>query len=123
VQFVEHHGTKILFLDFGGISRPDEALGTISHAEDLIAMQAEGSVRTLTYVAGAHFNLDVAKAMLRLARHDKPYVEAAALVGAAGMQEVLKFFVEKMSGRTFRSFDEIEEAKDWLVEQSGSTEP
>ncbi len=119
VYFIEHDGRRILFLDFSGIKRTDEALASIEHAKDVIALQPKLSLLTLTYVAGSTFNPEIAKALWRLARSDKPFVRAAAVVGISGMQEALLLLVQKMSRRTFATFDSLDEAKRWLAGQGG----
>ncbi len=117
IRFIEHKNTQILFLDFSEVEDPDQLKGPIDEAKQLIAQQPEGSLLTLTYVANAKFNADLAQALWRLARHNKPYVKAAAVVGIQGLQKDLYHLVMNLSRRNIPPFDDLEAAKDWLVEQ------
>lgn len=118
-KFIEHKGTRILYNDFSGLENSEAALEALADTRDLIAEQPEGSLLTLTNVAGTNlFETDVATALYELLRHNKPYVRAAALVGIAGQgQDDLYHLVTHQARRKFKTFDDLEEAKDWLVEQ------
>lgn len=117
VYVVTHGGVEIMFLDFANVRRTGEALEAIAEARRAITTRAPNSVRTLTAVHDSLFNVEIARALWRLARADKRYVRAAAVVGVTGMQEAVLSLVSRMSRRLFRTFDTVEEAKDWLAEQ------
>ncbi len=116
VSYIYHQGRQILFLDFTDCS-VDEALGIIQEAGPIIREQHENSVLTLTDVTGARYNQEVTQAMKEFAKGNKPFVKAGAVVGLDGMKKIIYNVIAKVSGRNLSTFDNIEEAKEWLVGQ------
>jgi hypothetical protein len=116
VRFIEHRGVRILHLDFARIKTVEDALSAIAEAQNVITTQPHNSVLTLTDVEHSIFNAEIARALWRLARHDKPYVRAGAVVGLDPAKEIILNLVQRMSRRRFATFPSLEEAKDWLVE-------
>lgn len=92
-------------------------LQLIREATGVIAAQPAKSLRTLTDVTGMKFNTDVTEAMKEFASHNKPYVMAGAVVGIAGLKQIIYNAVLKFSGRNLVAFDSDGQAKDWLVNQ------
>jgi len=117
VDAIEHRGVELLRLDFSRIKDTDVALDAIAEARGAISTRGANSVRTLVMVADSIFNVEIARALWRLARADRRNVRAAAVVGLSGVQEAVLHLVERMSRRTFATFNDVEAAKDWLVEQ------
>lgn len=120
-RFIEHRGTRILFLDFSEVQDKDEALRAIFDAWEIIRTQPPNSLLTLTYVKNSRFDTDIVNALKELAQKDEPFVKAGAVVGLSGLQRVVYRAVTYFSGRHLPAFEEMEEAKDWLVEQAGGS--
>jgi hypothetical protein len=118
IQFIEHEGVRILFLDFSGFDDPAEVVEPIEEAKRVIAQEPEGSLLTLTYVKDSKFNAEMAQALWRFARHNKPYVKAGAVVGIEGLQKDLYHLVMNLSRRKLPPFDDVEKAKHWLATQA-----
>jgi hypothetical protein len=118
-RFIEHRGERILLLDYSGVTDPAEALEEIAKSRALIATQPPKSLLTLTHVRGARYNREIVTAMKELAAHNKPYVRAGAVVGLAPLHRIVYQAVMKFSGRNIPAFDDLEEARDWLVAQPG----
>ncbi|HWR72629.1 MAG TPA: hypothetical protein VN604_05640 [Nitrospirota bacterium] len=116
VKFITHKGMRILHLDFTQ-AHPGEVIQIIQRAKSIIAAQPVKSIRTLTDVTDLKFNTDAAEAMKEFARHNKPFVAAAAVVGVTGLKQIIYNAVVKFSGRNLVAFDSHGQAKDWLVEQ------
>lgn len=122
-RFIDHHGCPILLYDFAGVDDVAFGLRIVEAARPRILGQPPKSVRTLVTVQGSKFDTQIAKAVQELARHNKPFVLASAIVGLSGLQRVILTAVMRATGRTFATFDDLERAKDWLVEQKGATAP
>jgi predicted RND superfamily exporter protein len=116
INFIEQRGKRILFLDFSDC-HIDEVLKTIEEARQVIKVQAENSLLTLSDVTDARFNTEVTRAMKELTEHNKPYVKAAAVVGITGMKKIIYDAITKLSKRNIATFDDLESAKDWLAMQ------
>ncbi len=116
-SFVTHKGKQVCVLDFSGFARAEDALPHIAEARKIVTAQPLGSTLTLTNVAGSHFNTDVVAALKELANADKPHVKASAIVGMRGIQRAIYVAVMQFTGRKIPTFDTVEQALDWLVEQ------
>ncbi len=116
VKFIIHKWRRILVLD-GSYCSVEEAIKSIDEAKKVIRSQPESSLLILTDVTGAKYNLEVIEKLKEFASGNKPYVRASALVGLDGLQKAVYSAVTLFSKRTIPVFDDIEEAKDWLIEQ------
>jgi hypothetical protein len=117
VRFIEHRGVRLLYHDFSGVRETRDALERITLARRKAGAEAPKSVRALVDVRGSHFNPQVTRALQELAAHNKPFVVASAIVGATRLHRIIIYAVARFSGRTFATFDALEAAQDWLVEQ------
>jgi hypothetical protein len=117
VKFVEYKGRAILQIDFEGC-QPPESLERIRYARSVIARQPLHSVRTLTLVKGGRFNNQVSEAMKEYTKHNKSYVQIAAVVGLSGLQEIIYNVIIKMTGRKIATFSHVHEAKEFLADYS-----
>lgn len=115
VKFIKHGEKEILLLDFSN-SRTDEVLEIIEHAKRVISAKPENSLLTLTDVTNARFNDEVGNSMKQFSAHNKPYVKAGAVVGITGLKKIIFGAVVAFSKRNLESFDSVEQAKQWLVE-------
>ena len=119
VRTVEHKGKQITWLDFSGVQDRSEAHAIIEEAKGQVTAQPERSVYTLTDVSGSAFDAELARALWRLARANRPYVIAGAVVGIEGLQKDLFQLVTHVSRRPLKPFTDAEKAMDWLVTQGG----
>ena len=117
-SFVEHGGISIALYDFSGIKSDEEALQIIERAWGFLSGREPKSVFTLTDVTGSTASAEVGHALFKLARENRPFVKAAAIVGADDTAIILRDLVTGITRRKFGMFDDMEEAKNWLVEQS-----
>ena len=100
------------------IESNEEALKTIEEATKLIREQPPNSVLTLTDVTGAKYNLEVTQAFKEFAKGNKTFVKAGAVVGLDALKKIIYNSVMHFSGRNLFAFNDIEKAKDWLVEEA-----
>jgi hypothetical protein len=117
VKCIYHNGRQILFLDFSGCNVEDFHI-SIKEAEKLIRAEPPNSVLTLTDVTGAKYNLEVTKAIKEFAIANKPFVKAGAVIGLDALKKIIYNSIMHVSGRKLLAFDDIEKAKNWLVEES-----
>jgi hypothetical protein len=117
-QFIDHKGRQIVYLDFSGITDPADAVAAAEEAKGFFAQQPrQQTLLTLTNVKGSHFDTQVVKAMRELVEHNKAYVRAGAIVGLSGLMRVVYTTLLHLTGRNLQAFDDINEAKDYLVKQ------
>ena len=117
VRPIVHNGKQIIFLDFSGCNVEDFPT-IINEAEKLIRAEPLNSVLTLTDVTDAKYNLEVTEALIEFVKGNKPFVKAGGVVGLDTIKKVIYNSVMHFSGRNLLAFDDIEKAKNWLVEES-----
>jgi len=115
VRFIMHGGEKLLQIDFRGSSQ-EELAGRVERASSIIRSQPHHSVLTLTFVHGLTYNEGSTALMKDYVRGNKPYVLASAVVGLDYLRRIV-LPLNRLTGRNIRSFDEIENAKDWLINE------
>lgn len=116
-RFIKHNGIQILFLDFSRLSGTPEIAEQVEIARKIIAVQPLSSVRTLVDLTDLAFNQEAVQLVKEFTAHNKPYVIASALVGITGLKGVIVSAVARFSERTFKTFADLELAKQWLSEQ------
>jgi hypothetical protein len=115
VSTIEHRETPIIAIDFSGLADPADIAAVISRAKRTIHAAPPASLLTLTDVSGMRFNPEITLAMREFADSNKPFVQAAALLGVSGLKQVVFNTVKRLSGRRIEAFDDPATAKDWLV--------
>jgi hypothetical protein len=113
-KFIEYKGVPILYMDVSNCTI-EEAHEVIREATPMIRKKPEKTVLTLTYTEGSRFDSEVINALKEFTKGNEPYVKAAAVVGVKGLQKVILDAVSLFSSREFATFDDIEEAKEYLV--------
>jgi hypothetical protein len=116
VNHIFHKGRPILFLDFSGC-KVEDFPPIIEEAEKLIRVEPPDSVLTLTDVTGARYNLQVTESLKQFTKGNKPFVKAGAVVGLDALKTIVYNGVMHFSGRNLLAFDDIQKAKDWLIEE------
>lgn len=116
VYFIGHKGKEILFIDFSNCEL-DEIFPIIEESKTIIKSKPKNSLLTLTNISNTNFNENISDAFKEYTIHNKPYVKAGAVVGVTGLKKIVYMAVAKFSGRTLTLFDDIEQAKNWLVKQ------
>ena len=113
-RLIEYKDIKIVFLDFSHCPI-EEAQDVIMAATPLIRNEPEKSVFTMTYTDGGKFDSDIISALKEFTKGNEPYVKAAAVVGISGLQKIVLDAVSFFSNREFATFDDMEEAKEYLA--------
>jgi len=114
-QIIEHKGKKIIFVDFSNLHNIEEIQAVAEESKKYVHAQPPKSAYTLTSVENTHFNNVIKDIFTELAKSNKPYVKAAALLGVTGLKQILFNGIMKLSGRDLKSFSSIDQAKDWLA--------
>lgn len=114
-QLINHGGKKIILLDYTNLQDINEIIEVSNEAKTYIHAQPALSVYSLTNIDGMHFNNKIRDIFTDLAKSNKPYVKAGAIVGVTGMKQILFNGIMKLTGRDIKSFNTLEQAKDWLA--------
>ncbi|MBW1983288.1 MAG: hypothetical protein JRI53_01095 [Deltaproteobacteria bacterium] len=116
LNWIEHNGTKILSYNFKG-GTPEDIVAVIEGAEKILPSQPENSVLALIDTTDIKFNTESWDKLKKYAKFAKPYNKATAIVGLTLGTELLLKAVRLFTKRPLFTFDNIEEAKNYLVEQ------
>ncbi|MDX1570293.1 MAG: hypothetical protein R3200_07390 [Xanthomonadales bacterium] len=117
-RFIEHKGHKIVFMDFARIESIEAGVQYAKEAQEFVAAQPKKKhLLTLVDVSDSPFNRQITDALSKLSSHNKPYVIANATVGVTGLKGTLLKTISRLTGRNLKAFDDVDEAKDWLVEE------
>jgi hypothetical protein len=114
-KFFKHRDKMILNFDFSGLDH-DDARQVCEYVKDMISRMPKGSVLTLVNVSTMKYDAAFRELTNDLAAHNKPYVLAGAVIGVEGWKKLIFWATLKFTGRNnLKAFDDIEEAKEWLV--------
>jgi len=118
-SWIIHQGKRILCADYTNFQPEDfEALKA-----ELLAVEAEicrqpiNSVLSLTDVRGSIATREAVELFKKSAPVAKKHILRQAVIGVTGVKRILFDAVVKISGQNARTFDDVEQAKDWLVKE------
>jgi hypothetical protein len=115
-QFITYKGKRILYIDFSNC-KSEEVIELFEKSKPVFKSQPPNSVLVLDNITNARFNTEVMKGLGEFMLHNKPYVRAAAIIGANDMAKVMLLGGERAAKRSLEVFDTELAAKDWLVSQ------
>jgi hypothetical protein len=117
-RFIDHRENRILLLDYRDLGASMDELGAeIERTRAFISTQPPASLLTLTDVRGSRITPGAVRAMQELVRHNAPFVKwSAVVVGFTGVYLTAFRAIQAVSRRrNLNAFNDIEQAKDWLV--------
>jgi len=114
-QVIEHKGRKIFFSDFSYLQSIQEIVVVATEIKKYVLSQPPKSIYSLTTIEGMHFNNAIRDVFTELAKNNKPFVKAAAIIGVSGLKQILFNGIMKLSGRDLKLFSSIDQAKEWLA--------
>jgi hypothetical protein len=118
-KWITHKGERIFFADLSGLGRHLDAFREeLMEAETVAYQQPEGSLLVLTDVRDTVLSSEVMDFAKESAARVTKYIRKEAIIGMAGVRQVLLDAVSRFSGRHFATFDNVEAAKDWLVSEN-----
>ncbi len=117
-QILNHKGTKIFQMNFSNIKNVNEISSIINESVKHIRSQPFGTVYTLTDITNMHFSTEIRDLFQEFIKGNKPYVKAGAVVGLSGLQQLIYNGLMKVTGRDIKSFSDIEQAKEWLIDRN-----
>ncbi len=119
-EWITHRGKRILFMDYRGLSGNDLIRQIKENETDLVGLGEAGALDQLHLlnVEGGFATREIVAAFKEAGVNLRPYITATALVGLSKMQKRLMTVYNKLAVKVAKPFDTLEEAKDWLVEQT-----
>jgi hypothetical protein len=116
VKIISHAGKKIVSVDFSRCS-VDEIRTVIERSQAFIHAHPKNSALTLTDVTDFEVGKLSTDVMRAYVNENKPFVKAAAVVGARGLAKTVIATMRILTRRQLAGFDDLDAAKAWLVSQ------
>ncbi|MBW1848589.1 MAG: hypothetical protein JRI53_05855 [Deltaproteobacteria bacterium] len=116
VSWIEYKGEKILYADYSNAT-PDEIISTAKESVSISCAQEKKSILQLVDVSNANYDLKSWQTVRQGAKETVPYSKASAVLGVEGAKKYLLTVTKMVSKRNIKAFDNINDAKEWLVSQ------
>jgi hypothetical protein len=124
VRFIAHKGHEILFTDLSGLRGREELLEVLERNAAAVRSQPLGSLLAVAQVGpGMAIDRHIMRAMQDHMTRNAPHVRASAVAGLTGLSLLAYRIIVQATGRNVPAFDDIEEAKDWVVAQGSALAP
>ena len=120
LEIVEHKGQTILFADYTGLNQAEFVKQVKQNKGDIVSygqQSGEKSLLLLSDISNTLLTEEVQEAFKELVPAIDPYIKAAAIVGMTGFKRYALAILNKVVSVSRRTFDTVDEAKDWLVTQ------
>jgi hypothetical protein len=105
-----------MYADYSQFGRNVEALrAEVDAVDGAIEREPPDSTLVLVDIRNTVTSSEVVSLMKESTARTKGRVQKLAVVGVTGMQRVLAWAVTRFSGETLHLFDNIDDAKEWLV--------
>ena len=116
-KWIEHKGKKIFYQDFSRQFYDSTAVKTeLEEVQKVVLSQPEDSVLVLSDFRDTTVGSDLLASMNAASNATKGYVHKTAVLGVSGMKRKLADLLTALTGQPLKYFDDIEAAKDWLVQ-------
>lgn len=115
--WIEHRGRKIFYQDFSRQFYNSAAVkAELDEVQKVVTAQPKDSVLVLSDFRDTSVGSDLLSSMNAASAATKAYVHKTAVLGVTGMKRKLADLLTALTGQPLKYFDDIETAKNWLVE-------
>jgi hypothetical protein len=115
--WITHKGVRILHLHYDHFGDDSAALQSeVDQGHHEVMKQPLNSVLELvdlTDTVGSKKNVEILRAAVA---ESKAHIRKVAVIGITGIRLLIAQGVSRVTGMNFTMFDDMEKAKDWLVE-------
>jgi hypothetical protein len=116
-QILTHKGKQIIYCAYCDFGTNLPALTEeVTAVDDWICTQPYNSVLSVADIRGSYPTPGAVTLMEKSTSRTKPYIRKQAVVGLTNERTVLARLVTYVSGLDIKLMDDVERAKDWLVE-------
>ncbi len=116
-EWIEYKGKKIFYQNFSKQFFNSAAVkDELTEVQQVVKSQPPGSVLILSDFRDTNVGSDLLTAMNAASSATKAYVHKTAVLGVTGMKRQLADLLTAITGQPLKYFDNIDAAKDWLVE-------
>jgi hypothetical protein len=116
--WIEHNGRKIFYQDFSKHFFNSGAVKTeLEEVQKVVTAQPKDSVLVLSDFRDTNVGSDLLASMNAASAATKSYVHKTAVLGVTGMKRKLADLLTALTGQPLKYFDDIEAAKNWLIQE------
>ena len=117
-NWIEYKGKKILFQDFSKLFYNSAAVkAELNEIIKIVTAEPKDSVLVLTDMRDTNVGGDLIPAMNAASTATKDHIHKTAVLGVIGMKRKLADLLTALTGQPLKYFDDIESAKNWLIEE------
>jgi len=116
-NWIEHKGKKIFYQNFSNNFYNSAAVkAELAEVQKIVMAQPLDSVLVLSDFRDTNVGNDLISSMNNASAATKAYVRKTAVLGVTGVKRKLADLLTALTGQPLKYFDDIESAKNWLVE-------
>ena len=116
-EWIEHNGKKIFYQDFSKNFYNSAAVkAELTEVQKVVMSQPLDSTLVLSDFRDTNVGSDLLSVMNAASAATKAYVHKTAVLGVSGMKRKLADLLTAITGQPLKYFDDMESAKNWLVE-------
>jgi len=115
IEWINHKGKRILYIDYGKLSVP-EMVAQVKKATETLVASGSSQNLTLSNISDAFVNNEFIAVAKEHSKISLPLTKKTAVVGVTGVKKILLKGLNTFTSKPRVPFDTIEQAKDWLVQ-------
>ena len=117
-SWIEHKDKHIFYQDFSNLFYNSAAVqAELEEVQMIVKAEPLDSVLVLTDLRDTNIGSDVLPLMNAASIATKDHVHKTAVLGVAGMKRKLADLLSSITGQPLKYFDDMEAAKNWLVQE------
>ena len=117
-NWIQHKGRKIFYQDFSRQFDNSAAVkAELDEVKKVVMSQPRDSVLVLSDFRDTSVGSDLLSSMNAASNQTKEFVHKTAVLGVSGMKRKLGDLLTALTGQPLKYFDDIEAAKDWLIQE------
>jgi len=116
--WIEHKGKRIFYQDFSRLFDNTAAVKEELHqVQKIVTAQPRDSVLVLSDFRDTAVGGDLLASLNAASNATKEYIRKTAVLGVTGTKRKLGDLLTALSGQPLKYFEDVESAKDWLVQE------
>lgn len=115
--WIDHNGKRIFYQDFSkNFYNAPAVKKELAEVQKVVTAEPRDSVLVLSDFRDTNVGNELLSSMNEASNATKAYVHKTAVLGVTGMKRKLADLLTALTGQPLKYFDDIEAAKNWLVE-------
>jgi hypothetical protein len=117
-KWIEHNSKMIFYQDFSKHFYNSGAVRTeLEEVQKIVTAEPKDSVLVLSDFRDTNVGSELLASMNAASAATKAHVHRTAVLGVTGMKRKLADLLTALTGQPLKYFDDIEAAKNWLIQE------